>query len=158
MTSERAGLYVHIPFCLTRCGYCDFNAYAGMDHLSAPYVDALCREARLVAAEWDGVGFATIFFGGGTPTTLSSDTIGMLIETFREHFDVLVDAEITCEANPDTVGVDSLTRLRARGVNRLSMGVQSFDADVLASLQRVHSADSARRAYAAAARAHRFAP
>jgi putative oxygen-independent coproporphyrinogen III oxidase len=150
MTSERAGLYVHIPFCLTRCGYCDFNAYAGMEHLSAPYVDALRREARLAAGEWKGVGFATIFLGGGTPTTLSSDTIGRLIELFNEHFDVVADAEVTCEANPDTVGVDSLSRLRAGGVSRLSMGVQSFDADVLASLQRVHSADSARRAYAAA--------
>jgi oxygen-independent coproporphyrinogen-3 oxidase len=121
-----------------------------MDHLSAPYVDALRREARLAAGEWEGVGFVTIFFGGGTPTTLSSDTIGMLIESFREHFDVLAGAEITSEANPDTVDVDSLKQLRTRGVSRLSMGVQSFDADVLASLQRVHSADSARRAYAAA--------
>ena len=150
MTSESAGLYVHIPFCLTRCGYCDFNAYAGLDHLATPYVDALRREARLAAGDWKGVGFATIFFGGGTPTTLSPETIGALIGSFRELLAFDPNAEITCEANPDTVDRNSLTELRAAGVNRLSMGVQSFDAEVLASLQRVHSVDSARRAYAAA--------
>jgi putative oxygen-independent coproporphyrinogen III oxidase len=147
---ERAGLYVHIPFCLTRCGYCDFNAYAGLGHLAAPYVDALRREARLAAGDWKGVRFATIFFGGGTPTTLSSETIGMLIDSFQAQFDFLPDPEITCEANPDTVDVESLVGLRRAGVTRLSLGVQSFDADVLDSLQRVHSADSARRAYRAA--------
>ena len=150
MSAERAGLYVHIPFCLTRCGYCDFNAYAGLDHLAAPYVDALSREADLAADGWQGIPFTSIFFGGGTPTTLSSATIGSLIETFRERFTFLPDSEITCEANPDTVDEVSLASLREGGVNRLSMGVQSFDADVLASLQRIHSADSARRAYRAA--------
>jgi putative oxygen-independent coproporphyrinogen III oxidase len=150
VTVERAGLYVHIPFCLTRCGYCDFNAYAGLDHLAAPYVDALRHEAALTANDWEGVPFASIFFGGGTPTTLSSETIGMLVNTFREGFVLSPDPETTCEANPDTVDVPSLKGLRHAGVNRLSIGVQSFDADVLASLQRIHSADSARRAYGAA--------
>lgn len=149
MTAE-CGLYVHIPFCLTRCGYCDFNAYAGLDHLAAPYVDALRREAELATDEWKGVSFNSIFFGGGTPTTLPSDTIGMLIETFRQPFTFVRDPEVTCEANPDTVDGASLVGLRQGGVNRLSIGVQSFDADVLSSLQRVHSADSARRAYRAA--------
>jgi len=150
VNAERAGLYVHIPFCLTRCGYCDFNAYAGLDHLAGPYVEALRRETDLVAGEWQGVPFNSIFFGGGTPTTLASATIGSLIQAFRERFVVLPDAEITCEANPDTVDANSLAGLLRSGVNRLSMGVQSFDADVLASLQRIHSADSARRAYQAA--------
>ena len=150
MTVERAGLYVHIPFCLTRCGYCDFNAYAGLDHLAAPYVDALRHEAALTANDWKGLPFASIFFGGGTPTTLSSETIGMLVNTFREGFVLSPDPEITCEANPDTVDVPSLKGLRHAGVNRLSIGVQSFDPDVLASLQRIHSAESAGRAYGAA--------
>jgi oxygen-independent coproporphyrinogen-3 oxidase len=147
---EHAGLYVHIPFCLTRCGYCDFNAYAGLDHLAAPYVDALRHEAALAAKDWKGVPFASLFFGGGTPTTLSSDTIGMLIDSFRKRFVFLGDAEITCEANPDTVDMASLVSLRRNGVTRLSIGVQSFDTAVLASLQRLHSADSARSAYGAA--------
>ena len=150
MTMAPAGLYVHIPFCLTRCGYCDFNAYAGLDHLAAPYVDALRQEAALAARDWKEASFASIFFGGGTPTTLSSDTIGMLIESFQERFAFVGDAEITCEANPDTVKVASLALLRRSGVNRLSIGVQSFDPEVLASLQRLHSGDSARRAYGAA--------
>jgi putative oxygen-independent coproporphyrinogen III oxidase len=145
-----AGLYVHIPFCLTRCGYCDFNAYAGLDHLAMPYVEALRQEAVRAAKSWKGVGFSTIFFGGGTPTTLPSHTIGMLIESFRELFEFVPNSEITCEANPDTVDERSLADLRRAGVNRLSLGVQSFDPGVLAALQRVHSADSARRAYGAA--------
>jgi putative oxygen-independent coproporphyrinogen III oxidase len=147
---EHAGLYVHIPFCLTRCGYCDFNAYAGLDHLAGPYVDAVCQEAAIAAKDWSGVPFASIFFGGGTPTTLPPDTIGTLIRSFREFFVFLPGAEITCEANPDTVDVSSLLSLRGSGVSRLSLGVQSFDTEVLASLQRLHSANSARRAYGAA--------
>jgi putative oxygen-independent coproporphyrinogen III oxidase len=150
VNNERAGLYVHIPFCLTRCGYCDFNAYAGLDHLATPYVDALRTEAELVAHAWEGMTFATVFFGGGTPTTLTPQTIGALIARFRERLGDADGAEITCEANPDTVDAGSLARLRGEGVNRLSMGVQSFDAAVLTSLQRIHSADSARRAYEAA--------
>jgi putative oxygen-independent coproporphyrinogen III oxidase len=150
VTSARAGLYVHIPFCLTRCGYCDFNAYAGLDHLASPYVEALRREAGLAGDGWEDVRFATMFFGGGTPTTLSPETIGRLIRAFRQGFAFTPDAEITCEANPDTVDAGSLAALRGEGVNRLSMGVQSFDPSVLAALQRIHSADSARRAYQAA--------
>ena len=150
MTVERAGLYVHIPFCLTRCGYCDFNAYAGLDHLAAPYADALAKEGALVAKGWEDLRFASIFFGGGTPTTMSSDTIATLLESFRERFFFLPGSEVTCEANPDTVDAASLAGLRDGGVTRISFGVQSFDPAVLASLQRIHSADSARRAYRAA--------
>jgi putative oxygen-independent coproporphyrinogen III oxidase len=142
-----AGLYVHIPFCLTRCGYCDFNAYAGQSHLGPAYAEALRREADLYAAAWEGVRFVSIYFGGGTPTTLPPEAIGDLVGAFRERFDVAPGAEVTCEANPDTVDRRYLERLRAVGINRLSMGVQSFDPQVLASLERIHSADSARRAF-----------
>ena len=143
-----AGLYVHVPFCLTRCGYCDFNAYAGLSHLGLAYAEALRMEAALCAEGWAGVRFVSIYFGGGTPTTLPPEAIGDLVAAFRERFDVVLGAEITCEANPDTVDRPYLERLRAAGVNRLSMGVQSFDAEVLASLERIHSAESARRAFA----------
>jgi putative oxygen-independent coproporphyrinogen III oxidase len=142
-----AGLYVHVPFCLTRCGYCDFNAYAGLSHLGPAYAEALRREADLHAGAWAGVRFVSIFFGGGTPTTLPAETLAALVATFRDRFDVADDAEITCEANPDTVDRIYLEGLRAAGITRLSMGVQSFDPAVLASLERVHSADSARRAF-----------
>lgn len=145
-----AGLYVHVPFCLTRCGYCDFNAYAGLDHLASRYVDALRREADLLAPSWSDVAVQTIFLGGGTPTTLPAPALAGLLAHLRERFVVAADAEITIEANPDTVDERSLAAIRAAGYNRLSMGVQSFDPAVLASLERVHGPASARRAVGAA--------
>ena len=147
---ERPGLYVHVPFCLTRCGYCDFNAHAGLDHLKSPYVEALMAEADTVAPEWQGAGFASVFLGGGTPTTLPPAEIGRFLAHVRRRFEIEPDAEITSEANPDTVDADSLRALRVAGVRRLSMGVQSFDPSVLTALERIHSADSARAAYGAA--------
>ena len=145
---ERAGLYVHVPFCLTRCGYCDFNAHAGLDELKSPYVEALQREADTTAADWMGVRFASIFLGGGTPTTLPASAIERLLGHLRDRFDVDPAAEVTCEANPDTVDRLSLAGLRAAGVTRLSLGVQSFDPATLAALERIHSPKSARHAYA----------
>ena len=147
MTSS-AGLYVHVPFCLTRCGYCDFNAYAGLDHLSNRYVRALAGEASLLAPGWLGVPFTSVFFGGGTPTTLEPGELVGLLDEFGRAFSVEDDAEITVEANPDTVDRDSLTALRAGGVNRLSMGAQSFDPTVLEALERVHQPTSVRHAFA----------
>ncbi len=145
---ERAGLYVHVPFCLTRCGYCDFNAHAGLDELKTPYVEALEREADTTATDWGGVRFASIFLGGGTPTTLPAGAIERLLGHLRDRFDVDPAAEVTCEANPDTVDRRSLAELRTAGITRLSLGVQSFDAATLTALERIHSADSARGAYA----------
>jgi putative oxygen-independent coproporphyrinogen III oxidase len=153
MNADRAGLYVHVPFCLTRCGYCDFNTYAGLDHLSGRYVDALVAEAELWCEEWEGEPFASLFFGGGTPTTLPVRSIRRLLGRLARMFEFERQAEITSEANPDTIDERSLAELRAAGVNRLSLGVQSFDPEVLAALERIHSAESARLAYAAARRA-----
>lgn len=143
-----AGVYVHVPFCLTRCGYCDFNAHAGLDHLKPPFAEALLAEIELVAPRWDGVRVVSIFLGGGTPTTLAPETLGAILARLRDLLDVAPDAEVTCEANPDTVDRGSLERLRAHGVTRLSMGAQSFDPGVLRALQRIHSPSSVRRAVA----------
>jgi putative oxygen-independent coproporphyrinogen III oxidase len=148
--SQRAGLYIHIPFCLTRCGYCDFNTYAGLGHLAIGYVEALLAEAEMVAPQWDRMAFASAFLGGGTPTTLPAETIGRLLGRLRELFDVPLDAEITSEANPDTVDVSYLSELRGAGINRLSIGVQSFDPATLDALERIHGPDSARAAYRSA--------
>jgi oxygen-independent coproporphyrinogen-3 oxidase len=148
--SERAGLYVHVPFCLTRCGYCDFNTYEGLDHLKSGYVEALAREASMHASEWEGVEFVSVFFGGGTPTTLLPDVLGGLLSAFRDAFRLTEDVEVTVEANPDTVDEPYLAALRAFGVNRLSMGAQSFDPLVLSALERVHSPTSVRAAFRAA--------
>jgi putative oxygen-independent coproporphyrinogen III oxidase len=149
----KAGLYVHVPFCLTRCGYCDFNTYAGLDHLAGRYVDALAREAELWALEWRGTGFVSMFFGGGTPTTLPSARLVKLLDELRALFDFEPRAEITSEANPDTVDERYLSVLLDAGVSRLSMGVQSFDPQVLAALERLHSPEAALRAFTAARRA-----
>jgi len=145
-----AGLYVHIPFCLTRCGYCDFNTYAGLDHLAGGYVDTLVKEAELWAPEWGGVEFVSLFFGGGTPTMLPALRFVKLLDELRGAFSLEPGAEITSEANPDTVDEAYLSALLDEGVTRLSMGVQSFEHRVLAALERIHSPESAVRAYGAA--------
>jgi oxygen-independent coproporphyrinogen-3 oxidase len=145
-----AGLYVHVPFCVTRCGYCDFNAYAGLDHLRSRYIAALVREADLAADEWSGETFVSVFLGGGTPTTLDVEDLQALLTRLRSTVDVASDAEITIEANPDTVDRAGLSGLLDAGYARLSMGAQSFDHAVLAALERLHDPDSAKRAMHAA--------
>ena len=144
------GIYVHVPFCLTRCGYCDFNAYAGLERLQPRYLRALLTEASLAAPAWEGVEVASVFLGGGTPTTMEPADLKSLLTHLRDRFTVAGDAEITTEANPDTVDRVRLEQLRAGGFDRLSMGAQSFDPAVLRSLERLHSPDSVRRAFDAA--------
>ena len=141
-----AGIYVHVPFCLTRCGYCDFNAYAGLDHLRSRYVRALLREAELVAPAWVEEEIVSVFLGGGTPTTLEVVDLKALLAHLRERFDVVPDAEVTIEANPDTLDGAKLEGLLGAGYTRLSMGAQSFDLRVLAALERIHRPDAVRRA------------
>jgi putative oxygen-independent coproporphyrinogen III oxidase len=145
-----AGIYVHVPFCLTRCGYCDFNAYAGLDALKPRYLRALLAEASLAAPSWVGTEIASVFLGGGTPTTMSPPNLEELLSTLRVLFELADDAEITTEANPDTVDEKSLTRLLTGGFERLSMGAQSFDPVVLRALERLHSPEAVRHAFAAA--------
>ncbi|MDP8957041.1 MAG: radical SAM family heme chaperone HemW [Actinomycetota bacterium] len=150
---NEAGLYVHIPFCLTRCGYCDFNAYAGLDHLAGRYVDALVAEARMTKADWAGHTFTSVFLGGGTPTTLPASTLDRLLTELRRAFRIEPGAEVTSEANPDTVDEAYLRTLRDAGVTRLSIGVQSFDPSVLRALERQHPAEAAKAAFLAGRRA-----
>jgi oxygen-independent coproporphyrinogen-3 oxidase len=145
-----AGLYVHVPFCLTRCGYCDFNAYAGLDHLASRYVGALLAEARLAAPAWGDEDVVSVFLGGGTPTTLDLADLKALLAHLRQTFEIAHDAEVTIEANPDTVETAKLAGLLGSGYTRLSMGAQSFDRAVLAALERIHDPASVRRATSAA--------
>jgi putative oxygen-independent coproporphyrinogen III oxidase len=144
------GLYVHVPFCRTRCGYCDFNAYAGLDDLAPRYVRALAAEASLVAPAWGDARFTTVFVGGGTPTTLPPASLERLLAELRAILPIDDDAEVTIEANPETVDEGSLGRLRAAGYRRLSLGAQSFDRVVLARLERGHDPDAVGRAVRAA--------
>ncbi|HET7235455.1 MAG TPA: radical SAM family heme chaperone HemW [Actinomycetota bacterium] len=141
-----AGIYIHVPFCLTRCGYCDFNAYAGLDGLKGRYVAALLREAELAAPAWGAEEVVSVFLGGGTPTTLDVADLKALLAHLRGLFDVAPDAEVTIEANPDTIDRAKLEGLLGAGYARLSMGAQSFDPAVLAALERVHDPSSVRRA------------
>ncbi len=145
-----AGLYVHVPFCLTRCGYCDFNAYAGLGHLAERYVGAIAAETDLWADAWADQPFSSVFLGGGTPTTLATEDLAGLLAYLRDRFNVARDAEVTIEANPDSVDERKLGDLFEAGYTRLSMGAQSFDPTVLEALERVHSPASVRRGFAAA--------
>ena len=141
---ETVSLYVHIPFCHTRCHYCDFNTYAGMLPLREPYVRALLTEIGMAGALTKLPGgkprrSRTIFFGGGTPSLLSVSQVNRILDACYNNFAVDEDAEITLEANPGTLSREQLVGLRAAGVNRLSMGAQSFDAELLKTLGRIHS-------------------
>ncbi len=151
--TDTAGIYVHIPFCLTRCGYCDFNAYAGLDGLKPRYLRALLREAELAGPGWAGTPFGSVFLGGGTPTTIGPADLRALLVQLRAVFDVAEDAEVTIEANPDTVTEVSLAAMLEAGYDRVSIGAQSFDPGVLAALERVHQPASVRAAVLAARRA-----
>jgi oxygen-independent coproporphyrinogen-3 oxidase len=135
------GLYLHIPFCGAICNYCNFNRGLLDAGLKVRYVEALETEIR---READGSVADTIYFGGGTPSLLAPEEIKRLLTACRESFAVTADAEVTIELNPETATPDYLAAIRAGGVTRLSIGVQSFDDGELARLGRVHSADRAR--------------
>ncbi|HEX3468284.1 MAG TPA: radical SAM family heme chaperone HemW [Candidatus Elarobacter sp.] len=146
MDAPRAGVYVHLPFCPYICPYCDFAKWAWDDERAGTYLRALRAEldgAPLVRAR-------TLFFGGGTPTTYAPDIIAALVDAVRSRFALPGDAEITAEANPDPELAQRLAALRAAGVNRLSIGVQSFDPGELRVLGRRHSAADVEHAVRAA--------
>ena len=149
-TSRPEGLYVHIPFCATKCPYCDFNTYAGIESQMEPYLAALRSEIDLWGAVLGGPRLDTVFFGGGTPSYLPPGSLGMLLDAVRGSFGLAVDAEITAEANPDDLHADKLASLLEAGVNRLSIGVQSLDDDLLRLLGRRHSAREALEAFTTA--------
>ena len=142
---EPSGLYLHIPFCASICNYCNFNRGLLDEELKQTYVQALSREIAMRAT---GEPVDTLYFGGGTPSLLSADEAARLIADCRAAFDVAGDAEITFEVNPETVDRAKLEAFRAAGINRLSFGVQSFDDDELARLDRRHDAARARAAFA----------
>ena len=132
-------LYIHIPFCVHRCAYCDFNTYAGQEDLIPAYIEALCREVRFVGqsnAERRPV--HTIYFGGGTPSLLSAAQFEAILRSLKDSFDLYSEAEVSFEANPGTVTQDSLRDLRGLGFNRISLGMQSSHPDELRQLERIH--------------------
>jgi oxygen-independent coproporphyrinogen-3 oxidase len=138
------GIYVHIPFCVRKCYYCDFNAGPASGAARERYVVALCMEIR-AAARVDAVD--TIFFGGGTPSELATEQLGRIVAALRESFSIRTDVEWTLEANPGTVSPDQLASIRDLGFNRISVGVQSFHDHHLQGLGRIHSAREAETAF-----------
>jgi oxygen-independent coproporphyrinogen-3 oxidase len=137
-------LYIHIPFCLRKCGYCDFLSVPFDGSLSERYVEALIKEVGLQPRGR----LKTVYIGGGTPTVLSAESIRRLFSALGEHFDMSGDAEITVEANPGTIGPEKVDALVDAGANRISIGVQSFNDDELRTLGRLHSAEEAEKAVA----------
>ena len=151
------GVYVHVPYCLQKCRYCDFVSFE-----KAPedaYFEKLCRDIRKAGEIYgerceSGKAVAdTVFFGGGTPSLAAADQLGMVLDAIRESFELIGAGpgtgtpEISIEVNPETVTLEKATELKALGFGRVSMGVQSLDDDVLAAMDRVHSADRAREAF-----------
>ena len=142
-SSQLAGLYVHIPFCLRKCPYCDFYSITDLS-LQPSFLDALVSEMNMTR-ELDEV-FDTLYIGGGTPSVLNIKTIDSIINTAHQCFNIHSNAEITLEVNPGTVTLEQLKGYRQAGVNRINMGIQSFNPVNLDFLQRIHSAGEARSA------------
>jgi oxygen-independent coproporphyrinogen-3 oxidase len=141
------GLYVHIPFCAAICSYCNFNRGLFDAALSASYVDALTAEIAAAGAALSRRPADTLYFGGGTPSILAPGQVARVVDACARAFALSADCEITLEVNPETATADRLATFRAAGVNRLSIGVQSFRDEELARLSRLHSADRARAAF-----------
>ena len=143
--------YIHIPYCVKRCGYCDFNTYTpaelkistGLEQISNSYIDLLLQEIDSVRGQIVGeITVPSIFFGGGTPSLMQPNDIGRVISKIKNEFDLPVNSEITLECNPDTVTKDSLENFKKVGINRVSFGMQSAVPHVLATLDRTHKPEN----------------
>ncbi|HEV2953166.1 MAG TPA: radical SAM protein, partial [Candidatus Dormibacteraeota bacterium] len=129
-------LYLHIPFCKHKCGYCDFNAYSGMGSVMEPYVAALIVELERARDTLPFESLQTVYLGGGTPSLLSAPLMTTLLDAISGIFSIAPGAEVTLEANPASTDPERLVAWREGGVNRLSLGVQGFDPGALAVLER----------------------
>ncbi len=155
--SVQLSFYVHIPYCVKRCGYCDFNTYtpsqllegATLETVSGDYIDAMLREVEIARISAPG-SVPTIFFGGGTPSLLPAHDLGRVITAIKSGWEVDGDCEITLEANPDSVDATKLAQFREAGFNRVSFGMQSAVPHVLATLDRTHNPENVARAVEAA--------
>lgn len=148
-------LYVHVPFCIKKCPYCDFFSVTDLSLVPA-YVAGVCKEIRLwsrLAGGWSGEPVHTVYFGGGTPSLLSLDQVGQILDTLLQCFCLTAVPEITGEVNPGTVDTRYLAGLRHLGINRLSIGAQSFDPEKLWFLSRIHTRNQVKDTLAGAARA-----
>lgn len=139
------GLYVHIPFCIKKCRYCDFLSAPADDSVKKQYVEALCKEIKNYKELTKEYALATIYFGGGTPSVLEVSLLEQLLAVIRQTFDAGMTEEITIEVNPGTVSPEKLKKYRELGINRLSIGVQSAKEEELKLLGRIHSFEEAKQ-------------
>ncbi len=143
-----AGLYIHIPFCIKKCNYCVFISYTDKaDCFIASYCDALKKEMQFYSQKMQSYLFDTVFIGGGTPSAIQPHYITDILNELRQKFTITGDAEITIEANPGTLNEEKLNSYRNAGINRLSLGVQSMDDEVLKAIGRIHNAVDARESF-----------
>lgn len=149
---KNLGLYVHIPFCKSKCLYCDFNSFAGKEDTIAEYFCTLKQEIKAWGEKLKGRTFDTIYFGGGTPSYVGAELLSQVIEELYGSFDISKDCEITVECNPGTIDAEGLKKLRTAGANRLSIGLQSTCDSVLRTLGRIHSTDDFEKCFEAARR------
>lgn len=149
---RNTGIYIHIPFCKSKCNYCDFNSYAGKNEYIAPYFSVLNKEIE-VNSDKIKTGVDTVYIGGGTPTCVDAEYICDMMKKVFSSCNILPDAEITIECNPGTIGYEKLKKLRESGINRLSIGLQSTDNGLLKTLGRIHSYDDFKRCFSDARRA-----
>ena len=136
---KRIGVYIHIPFCASKCAYCDFNSKAGCDKLMPDYQRALLKHIKEAEKQLSAYYIDTVYFGGGTPSYYGAERLIEILDTLKRHTKVLLDSEITLEANPDSVNTVMLQQLKKEGFNRISFGVQSANDKILKNIGRRHN-------------------
>jgi oxygen-independent coproporphyrinogen-3 oxidase len=156
--ADHLAFYIHIPYCVKRCGYCDFNTYtpaelqiqSSLETISHDYIDLVLKEIERAAAQSAATYVPSIFFGGGTPTLMAPSDLSRVINAIKTYFTLTQDCEITIEANPDTVNTQMFSELRGAGFNRISLGMQSAVPHVLEVLDRTHNPANVEKAVLAA--------
>jgi len=134
-----AGIYIHIPFCKQACYYCDFHFSTNLE-MKEQMVEAICKELLMRGPEFFEETFDSIYFGGGTPSMLNEEEIGRILEAAKKTYKFKSNIEITLESNPDDHSLENLTAWKRLGINRLSIGIQSFNGDNLITMNRAHNA------------------
>ncbi len=143
--AKRLGVYIHIPFCASKCGYCDFYSLSGCDHMMPDYQDALIDHIEESAQSLKSYEVDSVYFGGGAPSFYGADRIVEIFNTLKLNGNVRLDSEVTVECNPDSTSLNALKLLREEGVNRLSLGVQSANNDLLKLIGRRHNFQQVKR-------------